>query len=147
MEQSPGGSLAQTLTYNTLIKGLGRELRVDEAFDVARGMLDRGCIPNEVLCAAPPPPPPDPHHRCSCRQWQVAVVHLFRSKPHKPRLEMTCLQESSWGCLVCSVTCACSSKVCGSLLLLTEVVGWCSCLIFLLLFVCSRFPAAVAGCV
>ena len=60
MEESPGGSLAQTLTYNTLIKGLGRELRVEEAFEVARGMLDRGCFPSEV----PRPPPPYPsHHR------------------------------------------------------------------------------------
>lgn len=52
MERSPGGSLAQTLTYNTLIKGLGRELRVGEAFEVARGMADRGCLPNEVLSGA-----------------------------------------------------------------------------------------------
>lgn len=54
MERAPGGSLAQSLTYNTLIKGLGRELRVDEAFEVARGMLDRGCFPNEVLPPLPP---------------------------------------------------------------------------------------------
>lgn len=48
MEQSPGGSIAQTLTYNTLIKGLGRELRTDEAFEVARDMLGKGCFPDEV---------------------------------------------------------------------------------------------------
>ncbi|CBN79142.1 conserved unknown protein [Ectocarpus siliculosus] len=48
MEESPGGSIAQTLSYNTLIKGLGRELLVDEAFGVARGMLDKGCLPDEV---------------------------------------------------------------------------------------------------
>ncbi|CAN0491345.1 unnamed protein product, partial [Laminaria digitata] len=42
MEESPGGSQAETLTYNTLIKGLGRELLVDEAFSVARGMVHRG---------------------------------------------------------------------------------------------------------
>lgn len=48
MEDSPGGSIAQTLTYNTIIKGLGRELLVDEAFEVARSMVDRGCSPNEV---------------------------------------------------------------------------------------------------
>ncbi|CAN0456483.1 unnamed protein product, partial [Ectocarpus fasciculatus] len=48
MEESPGGSVAQTLSYNTLIKGLGRELLVDEAFGVARGMLDKGCLPDEV---------------------------------------------------------------------------------------------------
>lgn len=48
MEASPGGSQAQTWTYNTLIKGLGRELLIDEAFEVARGMVDRGCYPDEV---------------------------------------------------------------------------------------------------
>ncbi|CAM9412051.1 unnamed protein product, partial [Hapterophycus canaliculatus] len=48
MERSPGGSIAQTLTYNTLIKGLGRELRTDEAFEVARGMLGKGCYPDEA---------------------------------------------------------------------------------------------------
>ena len=48
MEESPGGSQAQTLTYNTLIKGLGRELLVEEAFSVARGMVHRGCFPDEV---------------------------------------------------------------------------------------------------
>ncbi|CAM9879311.1 unnamed protein product [Ectocarpus sp. 12 AP-2014] len=82
MEEFPGGSIAQTLSYNTLIKGLGRELLVDEAFGVARGMLDKGCLPDEVttnslvdICVRsgnldraynllknptlfPPPPPP-----------------------------------------------------------------------------------------
>ncbi|CAM9388927.1 unnamed protein product [Scytosiphon promiscuus] len=48
MERYPGGSIAQTLSYNTLIKGLGRELRTDEAFEVARGMLAKGCSPDEV---------------------------------------------------------------------------------------------------
>lgn len=48
MEDSPGGSQAQTWTYNTLIKGLGRELLVEEAFEVARSMVDRGCVPDKV---------------------------------------------------------------------------------------------------
>lgn len=48
MEESPGGSQAQTLTYNTLIKGLGKELLVEEAFSVARGMVHKGCFPDEV---------------------------------------------------------------------------------------------------
>lgn len=48
MEEAPGGSQAQTLTYNTIIKGLGRELLVEEAFEVARAMVSKGCLPDEV---------------------------------------------------------------------------------------------------
>lgn len=48
MENAPGGSTADAWTYNTIIKGLGREQRIEEAFDVVRGMVQRGCWPDEV---------------------------------------------------------------------------------------------------
>ena len=83
MERSPGGSLAQTLTYNTLIKGLGRELRVDEAFGVARGMVDRGCFPNEVS------------YRCCFTAAADTVEAAALTQPHAAWVgdEMACLHQ------------------------------------------------------
>lgn len=95
MERSPGGSLAQTLTYNTLIKGLGRELRVDEAFGVARGMVDRGCFPNEVS------------YRCCFAAAAETVEAAAFTQPRAAWVgdEMACLHQGV--CLLgllCSVT-------------------------------------------